>query len=216
MQSKLFAGVEPLFPHIHGRSVKWHISPGSCSILVLVWHYQNLRHVGEVPCRNTTQKVLEKCKMYLQSNSSLRAAAGGWGLPKVGRGILPLPRSWNQSKYLTSCSQYSPPPHFISRAADEFSALCSVSRQIFPFWLDDSQWGANFSALRFNHSKSVFHKNGHTVYVKKYYCIIYSLFTCVEEGVFTFSSLSPLLLKLFPCTEKIDNIRSATDSSSHS
>ena len=25
-----------------------------------------------------------------------------------------------------------------------------------PFWLDDSQWGANFSALRFNHSKNVF------------------------------------------------------------
>ena len=127
MQSKLFAGVEPLFPHIHGRSVKWHISPGSCSILALVWHYQNLRNVGEVPCRKTTQKVLEKCKMYLQSNSSLRAAAGGWGLPKVGRGILPLPRSWNQSKYLTSCSQYSPPPHFISRAADE-SRHCVQSR----------------------------------------------------------------------------------------
>ena len=35
------------------------------------------------------------------------------------------------SKYLTSGSQYSPPPpHFISRAADEFPSLCSVSRQI--------------------------------------------------------------------------------------
>ena len=161
--------------------------------------------------------------MYLQSNSSLRAAAGGWGLPKVGRGILPLPFSWNQSKYLTSCSQYSPPPpHFISRAADEFSSLCSVSRQIPLFDWMILNGGPIFPHWDSIIQKMFFYKERRSVSVLKKDLIFDNALgrrlTCWwEGGVFTlFSSLSPLHLKLFPCTEKIDNIRSATDSSSHS